>query len=1207
MCKNKIMSTIEQQARIELSLNAQKAVDKLKELKKQSEELNQKLNQTEKGTKQYQKLEKQLNAVEKNIKKVQQAAFDVNKVLDNLSGASINDINKAIKEMNRQMNAMDRNSDKWRFYKQQIERAKEELRSINAEGKKTESWLSRMNSKFNQWGAGIATFIAGITGVTLTIQKFRQMAVEKESAQANLKALTGLDDQAIAWLTRQAEQLSTSMESSGLRVRQSAQEILDAYTLVGSAKPELLTDKEALNAVTIEAMRLAEAARMDLKEAVDAVTLSMNQYGATADEVSRYTNVMAAGSKYGSAAVQSITVAVKNSGVAAAAANIPIEQLVGSIETLAEKGIKDEVAGTGLKTFFLKLEGMADDVRPSVVGLQTSLENLKAKGMDAVEMQKAFGLEAYTVAQAMISGADKVKYYTEAVTGTNVAVEQAIINSDTAEAKRAQTINKIKEVGIEIGQRLTPVLVASAKASTVAMEGFLALLEACEKYKTTIIALVSAITYMTVVKNKDIIVTKLSVLWNQKLLGSVKALWTVLRANPITAVISAATILLGIFADFIKKTIETNKEIKALNNTVQTITKESNRNIAEEKARLNDLLKIARDEMRSKKERVAALEEINKMSPEYLGNLTLEKINTTEAADAVKKYIDNLLALEKLKEATSKRNELRDSLQQELDSYYQNDGASNAQRFGKISVDEFANINKTTYKSSNAQKAVYNDLYRGNDMLKAIIKAYQDVNNIIEKQNNIILKNQVEIAEKNPDKPVIPDGDPTSDKNADSVDYNNILKERVKAIEDAANAQKVIEQISYLQGEKSLEEHLKAMNRIEDSAITAKQMLYLDDMDKWNELQLERLQNTKSYEEKMLAIKQRYQDEVAQFRAKYEEKTNEERMNEELAVLDKFYQDNMVKEEEYQELKASIIKKFTEETDRHRRRVEEDFKEWDELNTEEKLERIAKYAEEAWSQISALMNAGSELMQANMDLEIAKINQRYDTQLERAEGNEAETKKIESRKEAEIARVKNEYNKRAMKMQMAQLLATSAMGMLNAWVSAMKIEPAFLIPVYGGIFSGIIAAQTAIQVAALKKQHEAQAAGYYSGGYTSRTAKDTDEAGVVHGNEFVVNARGVRNPAVRPVLDFIDRAQRNNYISSITPADVAMATGIVKNNTTIINNTADKELMTQFVSIATKLSRQLDKPIVAQTYITGKGGSEDAQKMYNKMITNAER
>ena len=317
------MSTIEQQARIELSLNSQKATDKLNELTKEAAKLNQKLKETEKGTKEYDKLEKKLNSVEKNMKKAKAAAFDVNKVLDNLSGASMKDLNKAIKEMNRQMQTMDRNSDKWKYYSQQVRRAKAELESINAESKKSESWLSRLNGRFNKWGAGIAAVAASVTGLTLTVQKFRQMAMEKESSQANLKALTGLDDQSIEWLTRQAEQLSTTMEKSGLRVRKTSQEILDAYTLVGSAKPELLSNKEALNAVTIEAMRLAEAARMDLTQAVDAVTLSMNQYGASADEAARYTNVMAAGSKFGSAAVQSVTTAVQKAGVAASTAGIP--------------------------------------------------------------------------------------------------------------------------------------------------------------------------------------------------------------------------------------------------------------------------------------------------------------------------------------------------------------------------------------------------------------------------------------------------------------------------------------------------------------------------------------------------------------------------------------------------------------------------------------------------------------------------------------------------------------------------------------------------------------------------------------------------------------------------------------------------------------------------------------------------------------------
>lgn len=211
--------------------------------------------------------------------------------------------------------------------------------------------MTRFNNGFAKWGALAASGIAAITGISMTLNKMRKDRDDKEASAANLKALTGLDDVSIQWLARQAEILSTSMHKSGLRVTQSSKEILEAYMLVGSAKPDLLGNKEALNAVTIEAMRLSKAAKMDLKEAVDAVTLSMNQYGASSEKAADYANVMAAGSKYGSAAVQSITAAVTKAGVSASTANVPIEQLVGSIETLAEKGIVNEVAGTGLKMF----------------------------------------------------------------------------------------------------------------------------------------------------------------------------------------------------------------------------------------------------------------------------------------------------------------------------------------------------------------------------------------------------------------------------------------------------------------------------------------------------------------------------------------------------------------------------------------------------------------------------------------------------------------------------------------------------------------------------------------------------------------------------------------------------------------------------------------------------------------------------------------
>ena len=227
---------------------------------------------------------------------------------------------------------------------------------------------------FNKYAAIVTAGIAAITGVTLKLNQLREKRNQREEAKADVKALTGLDDDSVNWLEQEAKRLSTTMDESGIRIRQSATEILDAYKLVGSAKPELLDNKEALAEVTKQTLILASASGMTLKDAVDAVTLSLNQYGDGADHAARYANVMAAGSKFGAAGVESVTTAVTKSGVAASSANIPIEQLVGTIETLAEKGIKDEIAGTGLKKFFLTLQTGADETNPKIVGLETALD-----------------------------------------------------------------------------------------------------------------------------------------------------------------------------------------------------------------------------------------------------------------------------------------------------------------------------------------------------------------------------------------------------------------------------------------------------------------------------------------------------------------------------------------------------------------------------------------------------------------------------------------------------------------------------------------------------------------------------------------------------------------------------------------------------------------------------------------------------------------
>ena len=77
-------------------------------------------------------------------------------------------------------------------------------------------------------------------------------------------------------------------------------------------------------------------------------------------------------------------------------------------------------------------------------------------------------------------------------------------------------------------------------------------------------------------------------------------------------------------------------------------------------------------------------------------------------------------------------------------------------------------------------------------------------------------------------------------------------------------------------------------------------------------------------------------------------------------------------------------------------------------------------------------------------------------------------------------------------------------------------------------FIAIAAAMGAVQVATIAAQPA-----YKKGGFTRQSTDDDSEAGIVHTNEFVANAKAVRNPTVLPVLQMIDKAQRDGTISTL--------------------------------------------------------------------------
>ena len=115
-----------------------------------------------------------------------------------------------------------------------------------------------------------------------------------------------------------------------------------------------------------------------------------------------------------------------------------------------------------------------------------------------------------------------------------------------------------------------------------------------------------------------------------------------------------------------------------------------------------------------------------------------------------------------------------------------------------------------------------------------------------------------------------------------------------------------------------------------------------------------------------------------------------------------------------------------------------------------------------------------------------------------------------------------------------------------------------------------------IQIAAIKKQAQAQEAGYYQGGFTGGR-RYRQEAGVVHEGEFVATHQAVNNPDVRPVLDILDMAQRNHTVGSLTADDITRQLGSSGSTvvTPVVNVTNDNEELRDELSRSREVNERL--------------------------------
>ena len=1101
---------INETATVEVKVNGEEAKQELKSLESIASGLKKELAEAyNAGDKsKIKQVTSELRKTEAQIKTLKRDTTALTEVMNNLDKATPKELRATLTAINKQLNSgyIKRGSAEWKMYQQQAKLVTAELQKIKMETMETTSWLERMNNGITKWGGMIATGAAALTGVSFTINKLRSNRDDKEEAQAELKALTGLDDDSIQWLTRQAEILSTSMEESGLRIRQSSDEILQAYMLIGSKKPELLGNKEALNAVTVEAMRLAAAAKIDLKDAVTATTISLNMYGESADQAAKYVNVLAAGSKEGAADVSAQAATIKNAGVAAASAGVSIEQLQGTIQTLAEKGVEAEVAGTALRKFFLVLQTGPDETNPKIVGLQTALENLNKKGMTAGDIQKMFGEEAYTAASILIQNVDAVDRYTQAVTNTNIAVEQAAINSDTNRAKLEQQKNALKEAGNELIERLNPSLMTLTSLTNKIITALPQVIDWFIEYKDVVISTVAGISAYTVAIKASAIATKLYDTWTKIATVSTTGFNTVLKANPFGLVLAGLT---------------------ALATYIMTKVVPATDAAAKSQGNYNEELKQAEDALKRFEDINSRYSNINKLNDRQKQNLKNDAKAELEIIED--KITKEEIAYQKQYEAEKKRvmdrKDINETTRGVLLSAVDNEFKETIERINQLKVQK--------------------------DKLQAMV---DDIPDIV-----------------TPD-PVVPGNGGTEGTDTD----------KPSAVEVATKAE--------------TERYYEELSQLKKSYINSDTMTQKDYQALSEDLERQHL-------EKMLEIvglepekRRQIQDKLLEMQIQYKEQCKqldeqEKEENSDIAFS------KLEKEAQFK-LDAAAQNHYaglSSEREYHQQLLDIQNEYYNQVLSSTEI------SEDKKAEIMDRIQRDSlEKSRRNYEENQAKIRE----QLSFAQGIGQQFGEAFAEMLTDSETSLGDFMKATL-----GIILDSLQKMMIAYIAETQMKN---IATLGFLGLAKAAAEIALITAAFQTA-KAVINGFEEGGYTGY-GKHDEPKGIVHAGEFVANRYAVSNPSVRPVLDLIDRAQKNNTIGSLTAKDVSAVLSGVSSTT---NNTYYQQaapadngmsaIMLEAVKVMGSLNKRLNEPIYTYTKATGKMGINEAQDLVTRMKNNASR
>lgn len=361
---------------------------------------------------------------------------------------------------------------------------------------------------------------------------------------ASVSAITGATGKDLIDLEVKAKNTAKVHKKTGT-------EVLKAYELVGSAKPELLKNVDALDSVTQSVITLSKASRLDLETSALSLTGVMNQFNLGAEESNRTINALAAGAKAGASAIPETTEAILKFGTGAAAFNVNMENSVALVETFAAKGIKGAEAGTKLRNILTKMSAIdalpaeaikqldkfgvnTDIVSDKTLPLAARLKELSKISGDATALVKVFGLENKEAGSILLNNIPLYEQLNKEVTGTSEAQKQAATNTNTLQF----ALDSIKTAFINA----TTATNGNSKSLDIVMKALTFVADNMETVVGIAGLLIGAFVAMKVITSIMTAISVATKIWT----GVQWLLNAAMTANPIGLVVLAIVALIGI-------------------------------------------------------------------------------------------------------------------------------------------------------------------------------------------------------------------------------------------------------------------------------------------------------------------------------------------------------------------------------------------------------------------------------------------------------------------------------------------------------------------------------------------------------------------------------------------------------------------------------------------------------------------------------------